>query len=469
MDQQFKAAGFNVVILVFVFLILKPFALRAEEKLPSSEQAPELKVQSDDGGGFIDFDAPPAPRNRLIDHLFYGVKLEAKFDHEDNYNLNQSEPDNLSVAEGRAEISFLYSPADWFHAFTNFSFFHGQPLVDEDDQKDASTKLDVRQAYISFSHPIGNGSGSLRIGRQRIRDIREWYFDDNLDGFRLLYGDDLFYLHASVTRRRFVDQDLLKDEENPRTNNYFLTVGHSPLENVRLEGFALYRDDLTDEEGQPIFLGARVLGDAFKGLKYWTDFAYVFGKSDEVRKRVNGKRITTNDSLSGFGFDIGASYMFDLPLKPYLTLGYAFGTGDDNPDDSTEHSFRQTGLQDNSGRFHGKAKFKYYGEVFDPELSNMSIFTAALGIRPTRKSSVDLVYHYYRQDKAFDEIRDTDIDADPDGIHKNLGQEIDLVVGSRDFKDLSLEFNFGYFWPGNAFAENRDNAFLTNVKASYKF
>ena len=55
------------------------------------------------------------------------------------------------------------------------------------------------------------------------------------------------------------------------------------------------------------------------------------------------------------------------------------------------------------------------------------------------------------------------------GRHQALGQEIDLVIGSRDFKDLSLEFNFGYFWPGNAFAENRDNAFLTNLKASYKF
>lgn len=464
----------KVVILFLIWSILKPLTLFAEEetaetqKVQKVEKAPILK-DSGRNGGYIDFDAPPAPRNRLIEHLFYGIKLEAKFDHEDNYNLNLSDPDKLSVAEGRAEISFLYSPLDWFHLFTNFSLFHGQPLVDEASQKDGTTKLDVRQAYISFSQRIGQGSGSLRIGRQRIRDEREWYFDDNLDGFRLLFGDRQYYFHASVTRRRFVDQDLLRDEKNPETNNFFLTLGYRPLDSLRLEGFALYRDDLTNDEGQPIFLGTRVLGNAFSGLKYWTDFAYVFGKSDEVRKRINGKRINTNDNLSGFGFDIGASYILDVPLKPYFTLGYAFGTGDDNPDDDTDHTFRQTGLQDNSGRFHGRAKFKYYGEVFDPELSNMSIFTAALGVKPTRKSSIDLVYHYFRQDKAVDEIRDTDIEADPDGINKNLGQEIDLIIGSRDFKNLSLEFNFGYFWPGNAFAENRDNAFLTNLKASYKF
>jgi hypothetical protein len=38
------------------------------------------------------------------------------------------------------------------------------------------------------------------------------------------------------------------------------------------------------------------------------------------------------------------------------------------------------------------------GERLDPELSNLLIFTGGIGIRPTRRSSIDLVYHHYLQD-----------------------------------------------------------------------
>lgn len=459
--------GQQIAILLLVLSILKPVILYGAEVIPEIEKNPLLKHQN--GRALMDFDAPPTPRNRLTDTLYYGVKLDAKFEHQDNYNLNDSEPNDLGVAEGRVQMSLLYTPVDWFYAFANIALFYGDPLVDEAGDEEKTTELNVRQANISFPRIFGDSSGLLRIGRQRIKDKREWYFDENLDGFRLLYGDGQYYIRASITRLRFIDEDLLSDQGNPETNNFFLRMGYSPDDKLRLEGFALYMDDPTDEEGQPVFLGARAMGKAFKNLKYWVDIAYVFGKGDEVKKRVNGEKIKTNDSLSGFGFDIGASYMFNIPLKPYITLGYAFATGDDNPDDSVDHTFRQTGLQDNTARFHGKENLKYYGEVFDPELSNMSIFTAGLGIRPTRRSSVDLIYHYYRQDEAVDEIRDTDIDANPDGIHKNLGQEVDLVIGSRDTKNLHVEFNFGYFWPGNAFAESRDNAFLTNIKATYRF
>lgn len=466
-EQKSKTQGLKIASLLLVLSILKPATLYSAEVTPDIEKNSLLKQQNDKA--LTDFDAPPVPRNRLTDTLFYGLRLDAEYEHQDNYNLNFSEPDDLGGAEGRLQMSFLYTPADWFYAFTNISLFYGDPLVDEAGDEEKTTELNVRQANISFPRIFGDSSALLRIGRQRIKDKREWYFDENLDGFRLLYNDAEFYLQASITRLRFVDEDLLNDQSNPETNNYFLRMGYSPDNKLRVEGFALYMDDPTEEEGQPVFLGARAMGKAFNNLKYWADIAYVFGKGDEVTRRVSGEKIKTSDSLSGFGFDVGASFKFNMPLKPYITIGYAFATGDNNPDDTTDHTFRQTGLQDNTGRFHGKEKFKYYGEVFDPELSNMSIITAGLGIRPTRKSSVDIIYHYYRQDKAVDEIRDTDIDVDPDGIHKNLGQEVDLVIGSRDTKNLHVEFNFGYFWPGKAFAESRDNAFLTNIKMTYRF
>ena len=73
--------------------------------------------------------------------------------------------------------------------------------------------------------------------------------------------------------------------------------------------------------------------------------------------------------------------------------------------------------------------FLYYGELFDPELSNLLILTAGTGINMTEESSIDIVYHYYLQHKASDELRDAGIDAEPDGESKRLGSEIDLIIG----------------------------------------
>ncbi len=82
-------------------------------------------------------------------------------------------------------------------------------------------------------------------------------------------------------------------------------------------------------------------------------------------------------------------YEFDHKLKPSVTLGYALGSGDDASTSDVDESFRQTGLQDNSAKFNGVTRLKYYGEVLNPELSNLSVLTAGVGIRPSPRSSID--------------------------------------------------------------------------------
>lgn len=157
-------------------------------------------------------------------------------------------------------------------------------------------------------------------------------------------------------------------------------------------------------------------------------------------------------------------------LEPSITLGYAFGTGDGDPDDSVDKSFRQTGLQANEAGFNGVPDFKYYGELFDPELSNLSIFTAGAGIKPTEDSSIDLVYHYYLQDTASDSLRDVGIDADPDGRSKRLGSEIDLIAGYEGIKNnLAVALMLGYFIPGKAFRSDSENSFLTKLVIEFEF
>ena len=185
----------------------------------------------------------------------------------------------------------------------------------------------------------------------------------------------------------------------------------------------------------------RSYGELDSDTEYWLDAAIARGRSNRGR------------AIRGFGLDLGLTRELDLPLRPSLSLGFAFGSGDENRRDGIDRDFRQSGLQDNAAKLGGITSFKLYGEALEPELSNLKIATAGLGIRPTRNSSVDVVYHYYWQHHADDDIRDSNLDRDPDGQHHQLGHGLDLVMGFRPTPAVKIEAVMGRFFPGAAFAD----------------
>jgi len=125
--------------------------------------------------------------------------------------------------------------------------------------------------------------------------------------------------------------------------------------------------------------------------------------------------------------------------------------GDGDTQDDVDRSFRQTGLQENKWRFSGVNRFRYYGELLSPELANLGIATVALGIPMLKNSSLELVYHRYRQAKAADFLRDARIDDGLTGISRDVGREIDLVLGFRESRRWELELIAGSFEAGDAF------------------
>ena len=169
----------------------------------------------------------------------------------------------------------------------------------------------------------------------------------------------------------------------------------------------------------------------------------------------------------GWGFDLGTTWTPGA-LDPFaLTLGYALGSGDTSPE-GTDQTFRQTGFQDNNGKFDGVTSFRYYGELMDPELANLAISTVGLGIRLALRTSLDLVYHQYRQDEPFPRLINAELDRRPDGIHRDLGWEIDLILGSRNWTSWDFEVVAAYFAPGDAFPD-AESATLGKLQARYRF
>ena len=408
-----------------------------------------------------DFDAPPKTRNRLTRSLYYGGALQLETDYERNYNLDDDDDADVWILEPRFRLGFTYQPRQDLWAYIDFNLKSKSTFIDRQDEEDTKTSLTIKRAYVMFDKILEDLS--VKVGRQRFDDKREWFYDEELDAVRLYYRNWGGKFEASVSREDFVDGDLLNNTNNDEINNYFLKGRFKLPKKTRLELYALFRDDRDKDNGSPLFLGTQIRGKYARKSSYWLSGAYVLGKDEYDRRE--GKR----DDLRAYGFDLGTTFVFDTILSPSLTLAFAYGSGDDDEDGDTNKNFRQTDLQDNSARFNGVTSFKYYGELMDPELSNMSIWYGGVGIRPTRKSSIDLVYHDYRQVEASDDIRDSDLDTDPNGMDKDLGRELDLVIGYQEIKNLKTELVVAYFWPGDAFSDDADDALFAGLQMRYNF
>ena len=118
----------------------------------------------------------------------------------------------------------------------------------------------------------------------------------------------------------------------------------------------------------------------------------------------------------------------------------------------TDTGFRQTGLQDNSDKWLGVDNFRYYGELFDPELSNMHILTASLGFPLFRNSSIEFTYHHYRQAEAAPFLRDVRFKRDPNGLNRALGQEWGVILGIEEWDRWEFELTTSLFRTGQAFS-----------------
>lgn len=301
----------------------------------------------------------------------------------------------------------------------------------------------VDQAFVRFK----GDPFELTLGRRNFEDARLWLYDTALDSVsvKLKHGD--FQTEASAGRENLLDLDLLAPVKKGRINYYILHSEYRGIEDHKLAGYAITLRDSLQQEGKPLLMGVRAYGRPSDKFNYWTELAFLRGKDELNRK------------FSAQAADIGGTYRFQgLAFQPSVTLGYAYASGDGNPNDNKNTEFRQTGLQSNETRFGGVTQFKRYGEAFDPELSNLKILTAGFGFRPAPNVHVDLVYHRYRLGKIGNDLRGSALTAlinqDDTQLSRDVGNAFDIVLGFRNLfgvRRLGFELRAGAFFPGKAY------------------
>lgn len=423
-----------------------------EEAAPpreASEQLAQFQLPSPTAEG----QAQPAPLLQRI-RFQYSIGTESEILYSRDRDLNNRVRDNSLIMRPQIKGFFVYRPTDWLNTTVELILDKDIPVNEQQTIVLPSGEVQLaqrRHPSLLFNQAFVTIKGvtdpfELNFGRRNYEDARHWLYDSSLDIASVAFKRGRLRVEAFVGREVLWDLDLLRAEAKNRINTHVVNAEYRGIEDLTLSAFMIERDDRARVEGRPLMLGISAIGAPSDRFSYWTQLAVLRGR-DQASKQYAAHAV-----------DVGGTYRFPkVPLAPSITLGYAYGSGDDNPNDSKNHEFRQTGLQSNEARFSGVANFKVYGEALDPELSNLRIVTAGIGFRPKSNVFVDLVYHRYRLNRLADSIRGSPLTAlmnqDDTQLNKKVGSALDIVVGIRNLfgvRRLGVDLRAGLFFPGQA-------------------
>ncbi len=427
--------------------------------------------------------------------LVIGGELEWKAELESDFALDPEEDDDVLTFEPKLEVELFYPVSRDVSLFAEGKLLFDWRVAAEDGDRSSQVALERGETWLHWDR-IGGSPFALQVGRQNFKDKREWWWDEDLDAVSLWFEQAPFEARLSVAQdlsRRRSDDDRI----DPGRDDVLFVLGEASWqwrERQKLELFAAHRSDhsRTESVGELVraerederdarlsWLGVRGRGrtkiDDVGRFYYWADAATVFGRETELDfdsvagpgdLRIVDERVTR--SVRGYALDGGVTWDPGSRGGPTLTLGYAWGSGDDGG--GLDGAFRQTGLQDNNARFRGVDRFRFYGELFRPELSNLHVATLSVGVPFWTQSSLELLYHHYRQDDAAPFLRDSALDARPRGRSRSLGQELDLVVGIEESEHWEFEFVASAFRAGSAFGPDDGRwAHFGAIKVDYNF
>lgn len=400
--------------------------------------------------------------------------------------------DTVNVSQD-FQLEFYYPWSKSLSAFLQASAFYNPEVYAETGDPRDESYLELDQAWL-FASRILDSDFSLQAGRQRYSEKRQWWWNERLDAIRL------YFVHGEILGEISVAEEFSSKRTDlghtePLHKDVLRVFGDlvwqwSEKQNLTLffmsqfdgsgrerDGDVVWHERRDKSDADLTWVGGRAMGK-FKlasGYKfgYWLDTAVVTGHEtlidfDAVNSRQDRAGTHSTHSVLGWGLDTGITWYTKLPLEPYFTLGYAYGSG--NSKNGTDTGFRQTGVHDNKIKLGGSQRFRYYGELFRPELANLEITTAAIGFPLSEDSAVDLLFHHYRQADPSDSVRDGRIKADPTGVSGDLGEELDLVISLDEWKHFQVQLTGAVFRAGNAYGDLSGNtSAMVYAKIKYIF
>lgn len=421
-----------VLILLLLAGLVRP--LHGQAPTSGSVEVPDTPP-SEQTASRIDDDEPTAEGVRIVPWLSVGGALSSDFE-----SFVRPTPLGAAAFRNRENIDTSFQlrtlavPGPGIEVYSRLELTRDLRVSDGRLTAVSGLQFQVRELYVEWV-PSARAPIGVQIGRQRFRDEQEWWFDEYLDAVRLRGEAGRWRFDAAlampVTR---TPRDQRDENEKPHA---IVQVSRRVTRAMRATGFVVARRDPSPARDEPIWFGASLASRLKTRVTFGSHAAIRRGRSQETR-------------LAGWAADAAIS-LHTSGRRLSMTAGYAVASGDADGTDGVDANFRQTGLADNAGRFGGIRRMRLFGEVFDPELSNLAIPTLALSLRPARAVSLDVAWHAYRQRVARRRLGENAFDQRANGQQRRLGEEIDVQLVWRPSRRLDVMLAGGVFVPGPAF------------------
>ena len=420
------------------------------------------------------------------------------------YEISLEQTGRLALGDGTGRHGRLLLEqeieTEAFYGINGGLSFFAQLRMPQAEDLDAATPDGVSDIFVERGEMwvnVQNIAGlplGLEAGRLDFEDDRLWWWDEDLDALRVTC--EAGPLEATFAAARELASDRsgrssVNPDENgvvrliaeaswdwrPNHSIQFFALAHHDRSRTEAPGETFAREREDESDAKLAWLGVRASGAGDLGaggiVGYWLDAGWVRGderliEADGVAPGISEVEEVITRKVRGRAFDVGVTWMLRGAAEPRLTLAYARGSGDRKPDDAIDRTYHQTGLHANEPGFGGVQRFQGYGELLDPELSNLGIFTAGIGCSLFAASSVDLIYHHYRLVEPAESLRDARIDAELTGAHRDLGHGVDLVLAFEEWERIELEFAVSTFRAGKAFGGDKGK-WLVGGFAAFRF
>lgn len=440
------AQGLEIEVIGLRALVLSDAKVANEKPFVDLPLAPEVVHAAATPGAGEREDFIPGTLH-LTDDLTLGALIEYGRAKDEDFDLSTDENSDRTSQYLLIKGQLAWKPSDVFRARLVERYeFRDRVEVNGPQSNTGTAQLD--EAWGHWTDLFGTAV-DLRAGRQKFVDEREWIYRAFLDAGRFIWSRPGLRLELSASTVLFGGT-----ERDMHTDNFIAYLSNNDRQRELAAWVVDRRDDRTPRD-YPIHFGVRAYGHWIPENRVWADASLLRGYTGTV-------------NLKGYAVDLGTTWSPPKLAPLSFTVGWALGSGDDPGTTTVDENFRQTGLQRNKDRWAGIVNFRYYGELFDPELSNLSILTLGAGARLAPRVSLDLVWHRYAQAETEGSLFNTNLKANPDGLHRDLGEEFDVILGFKPLKTWDLELVFGRFLPGDAFP-GADDASLASVVLRYRF
>lgn len=365
------------------------------------------------------------------DNLEFSAQIRPRFiiDNKD-FNSNTGYD---SYGEMRTRVGVQFAPVENFRGF--FQIQDSRTFGSEPGTISNTANVDIHQAYFQvnnlFNLPVSLKAGRMEAsyGTQRIMSMNNWNnIGRAFDGVTL----QIDFCTVCETKLdlfafRVAESGLADDSLDENVLGAFADM--QILENHKFQPFVVYYNSTSASYPFNLFsVGAYLIGniDAFS---HQAEFITQFADEQEGSTK----------SLSAFFAGYNATYKFNGEVKPKISAGIDYYSGDDNLADDEYKEF--------SRLFGAGHKYLGYMDYFPKRTYGLGLMDLHLkaGLQPIEKLDLLAAFHLFNSAEDYTLVDNS--------TSNKFGTEIDLVV-TYDYNDyLDFQLGAGLFLPGEIFEE----------------